>query len=307
MRARTEHDQLLTQYLLGNLPEDEQLRVEQQFFSDDQVFDELLAVEDELVYEYALGHLAPGEQERFAQRFLTSAAGERRVAIARGVVERLATQPAAFCPTTVRSTADTTTVWQPGLAWAATVLLAIGLGLLGSYTIGVRRQLADARAELDRQMSASHAGDARARAEIERERAARAELERRLAERTSPAAPSASSSTVLSLVIAPGLLRDAPTRRVELTSTAAGLQLQLTLPRDADYSSFNVTLRTAEGREVWRRSGLRPSSTDTGRALVVTVPAASLIPADYELSLQGTTGSATEDVAEYYFTVVRAR
>ena len=70
MKDEADNEKLLTRYLLGRLPEEQQLQVEGEFLSDDQRYNRLLALEDELFYDYAQNKLAPDEREQFEKRFL---------------------------------------------------------------------------------------------------------------------------------------------------------------------------------------------------------------------------------------------
>src|ERR1051325_4190989 len=83
-------EQLMVQYLLGELPEAEQLRLEEQYFTDDEAYQQLLALEDELRYDYAQGALAPLQRERFEKRFLTFPAERQRVELAGAIMHKVA-------------------------------------------------------------------------------------------------------------------------------------------------------------------------------------------------------------------------
>jgi CHAT domain-containing protein len=67
----------LTQYLLGEMPDEEKQQLEEKYFSDDALYDELLAAERDLIDRYVQKELSEVRQERFEQYFL-SAPGRRR-------------------------------------------------------------------------------------------------------------------------------------------------------------------------------------------------------------------------------------
>lgn len=67
----------MVNYLLGELPEEEQLRLEERFFTDDEYYQQLLALEDELLYDYAAGGLSSEQRVKFEQRFLSSPQARR--------------------------------------------------------------------------------------------------------------------------------------------------------------------------------------------------------------------------------------
>src|SRR5260370_34758164 len=87
MVERTEDERRILRYLLGDLPEAEQIEVEQRFFSDDRYFEQLLALEDELTYDYLRGDLSRDERVKFERRFLPLADGRKSTAFAEALLE----------------------------------------------------------------------------------------------------------------------------------------------------------------------------------------------------------------------------
>jgi Sec-independent protein translocase protein TatA len=69
-------------YLLGELPEDDLVRLEELLFADDAYYEQLLIVEDELRYDYAQGLLDPERRERFEKRLAASPDGRQTLAFA---------------------------------------------------------------------------------------------------------------------------------------------------------------------------------------------------------------------------------
>lgn len=63
-------------YLLGSIPADVSATLEEQLLTDDDFFELLQAEEDELIDQYLTGELSPAERQQFEQIFL--AAPERR-------------------------------------------------------------------------------------------------------------------------------------------------------------------------------------------------------------------------------------
>jgi hypothetical protein len=69
-------------YLLGELPEEEAQRLEEEYFADDARFGELLAAEDDLIEQYLREGLDSADRARFESRFLATARGRQKVALA---------------------------------------------------------------------------------------------------------------------------------------------------------------------------------------------------------------------------------
>lgn len=73
------HDQAtIRQYLLGQLTDLEQQKVEERLLTEDDLFEELEVSKDELVEEYLAGQLSRNEHEWFEQNLLTSPEGKQR-------------------------------------------------------------------------------------------------------------------------------------------------------------------------------------------------------------------------------------
>src|SRR5215471_7026314 len=89
MKDESDNEKLLTRYLLGNLPEEQRLQIEGEFFSDDQHYERLLALENELFYDYAQNKLSPGEREQFEKRFLSSERNRKRAMIASALAHKM--------------------------------------------------------------------------------------------------------------------------------------------------------------------------------------------------------------------------
>jgi CHAT domain-containing protein/cytochrome c-type biogenesis protein CcmH/NrfG len=122
----------LTQYLLGEMPEEEKQQLEEKYFSDDELYDELLAAERDLIDRYVQKELSRAEQERFEQYFLSAPGRRRKLRFAISLHEYVP-EPAA------KKTEEKIKVYKP--AWwkflltpsyvsiTALVIIAVGLSL----------------------------------------------------------------------------------------------------------------------------------------------------------------------------------
>lgn len=71
--------EFVVQYLLGELPDDEQSRYEEAYLTDDAVFAQLLAIEQELIDRYVCGALPASQRAHFESYFLRSRHRQQRV------------------------------------------------------------------------------------------------------------------------------------------------------------------------------------------------------------------------------------
>jgi anti-sigma factor RsiW len=328
---KTDNENLLTQYLLGELPEDEKLRLEEEFFTADEAFQQLLALEDELRYDYARGGLTAAQRHQFEQRFLSQPGAAQRVALAQAVLETVAEANLPIVPEGITTPEEKPSLFQSlaaffrlqssglqvGLA-AASLLLLLGGSWLLYQTVRLRsqvEQLEVARAEQEQQriQQERQAADERTRgdqlnSQLEAERRQRAELEQELAKQKAQSAresanQSSASATLLSFLLTPGLSRDIDsTKRLLIPSNTTQLRLQLRLKRPGAYPSYQAVLQTLDGAELWQRNLARSA----GQAVSVTLPAKLVPPGDYVLVLKGKAAdSSWEEVDEYHFNTAR--
>lgn len=270
------HVEAMRQYLLGTLGEDERQRLEREFLRDDEAFEELRALENELLYDYAQGGLSPDDRRHFEERYLGLPEGRQKLAQARALLAKIA--PAAKPARPV----------FPFLAAAAALAVGLAVGWLalkGSPPDDTARRSIPAPSRLP-PTSAS--------------------LSRPAASPPSSTRPptAGSSAAVFALALAPGLTRGADQpRRIALPPEATVVRLQLDVPKASRSPHYRAALRTAEGESIWTGSGPWPGAS--GRVLVLEIPARALKEADYELTLAAEGTRGVEEIAEYYFGILR--
>ncbi len=306
MRSEPIDETLLVKYLLGDLSEEEQVRIEDRAFAGEEYRTALEAAEADLIDAYVRGELSAAERRGFEQRFLSSPQRCRKVAFARDLAivtaEAKATELASLKPLSAwHAIVQLARGWDPALRFAigmAALILVVGTSVLAFQYATMRSQVA--ALENERR-------DLQTRAE---------ELQRQLGEEQArarnPAAqvqqqqtPGGPAPLVASLVLLPGLSR-AESRREQLvlnpSAQIAHIEIQLE-PRD-DYPRFRAELRTFGGEEVLIRGNLPRRSTASGSTVSFDVPASALPSGQYELALKGILNDqSVQDIGFYYFTV----
>lgn len=328
MEPKPLDNQSLTRYLLGDLPEGERQEIEARFFADDEVFEELDALEAELRYDYAQGALSARDRKLFEARFVTNGEERRQAALAKAVLEKVeelktarAVKPAAVVEEKLswwRSLLAVLALNRPAISMAfgaVALVLMFGSAWLFYQTVRLRedvRTLQAAREAQERESREQTAELQDRNKELEQqlgeEQDRNKELEQQMANQppqTIPQTPGQQiASTIASFLLLPGLSRDATAgaKRLTIAQDVKTVRLQLKVGAANDYRNFRATLKTVEGRQLWSRGGLRASGT----TVVVSVPASVLTAGDYELTIAGQTESSTfEDVDDFYFTVVK--
>jgi hypothetical protein len=85
--GESEDTRLLVRYLLDELSEGEQERVEERYASDETFYSKLLATEDELIDSYVLGDISNDDRARFEQVYLSNPHRRKKVESNRALLE----------------------------------------------------------------------------------------------------------------------------------------------------------------------------------------------------------------------------
>jgi hypothetical protein len=326
LTATPYNEELIVQYLLGELPEKQQVEIEDLAFQDELYLQNILAVENDLIDEYVRGEIPPNKRQRFESHFLASAERRSKVAFARAlsiaaeseapevIRPRWTPTPGARQNPFVTFFRSLTPVAAFSLATAALVLI-FGATWLMRDGIRLRAQVTQLRAEresqeaqrrqLEEQMARerSRSEELAARLEREREEAAARALPREGLVSVAPASP----STIVALTLLPGLSRGSSNLpRLTINPEVRIVRLQVGIDPQDDYQYFRAELRTQDGKRILSQANLSARTTRMGRMLGLNLPAKTLEAGRFELSLKGTsTTGTTEDVGYYYFEVLK--
>jgi hypothetical protein len=337
------NDELKVRYLLGGLSTEERAGLEDAYFGNDELFEQLLAVEDELVDAYVRGELSADERESFESRFLTTPRLREKVGFARELMRSVARERV---PEATRSAVHEKgkSWWHPLFATAfarrpvlgfslAAILLVL---LLGGVWLAVER---GTRREGGVETEALRAARQREQ-DAARQRASSNPANENISPQTvnastpeeahatpdrppgeehasrlpsgnkEPAPPTQRSGpAVLSLALSPGLVRGngepVSSNHLGISHETKVVALRVSVEAEESYKSYSATVETIEGRNVWRRGALKARESVTGsKILTVFIPASALKTGGYILRVSGASGaSAPEGVGVYYFSV----
>jgi len=150
MNRHSSDETLLVRYLLGDLPDEDQVRVEARAFADREYFRLIEAVEADLVDAYVRGELSGSERRHFENRFLASAERREKIEFAKALTRLVAdsnataavSSPAGVVtqPTWRELLAASVRSWTPTFryAFAATAAAAV-VAALAWQTIATTR------------------------------------------------------------------------------------------------------------------------------------------------------------------------
>jgi hypothetical protein len=298
-------DSRLRQYLLDALDERDRRAIEEQYFSDDEAFEDVLAAEDELIDDYVTGRLSDAERERFDEAFLTTDRRRNRVAFARGFRQvvtraRVDNVSAEAAVGEQQGSIAALAAWFRAITAQQWATAAVTLVLVVSAA-----WLALDRARLQQHIAATQAAN---RDLTDRTEALQRQLEgeRRRVESLVPERGRADGPLVASFLLTPRLVRGgADTNVVRVTSATALVRLQLELEA-ATHPRYRPVLETVGGEQVWSQAAV-PANVPSGTPIVtIELPASLLANRDYVLTLHGEDPAGKrEEVAAYAFRVAR--
>lgn len=304
----------MRRYLLGLLPEPEQVALEERFFEDGEILNEMRAVERDLVDAYVRGQLAPDEKSVFESHYLSVHRHAERVAFARDLL-RLADAEPDLTPQT-GSTESREPFWRkwlslfqtPRFAMSATLamiaILVVSGPLLFRERARWRQELAKSQAEqaaqkeklsaLEQEIAKGRANAAQLAAELER-------LRQQSARPTEPASP----ATIFSFLLLTTTRDQVEQQTLRLAPNATQVRLQMKI-RAGWYKSYRVRIDPVDGGKTFESAAVTARSAGITTTLSVLVPARNLPPGDYNLELSGIDANGgAESIENYSFRVSR--
>lgn len=317
------------QYLLGTLSPEEKSRFEEKYFDDDKLFEEIEIVEDELIDAYVRDELSPSDRERFKEVLSASPRLTSRVDFARILVKTTSSEQAATVEAAIPTRKDIVpegeSFWRrlftrpPAphrLGWAMAacmLLLLLGGGMLLVEWMRLRaesRRLVVERSKLEQQEKAfaNELNDRNSEitARLEDALAENDRLLKQLESSQKETPESKPKNLSVAFFIAPGGFRGGGgENRVTISSKIPEVRLNLGL-ESSDYSSYNATVQTVDGKTVWSRNRLRAQPGRSGKVVELKVPSSQLPNGTYIAELTGlSTSGVLEPVMKYSFRVVR--
>ena len=312
-------EQTIQRYLLGELTESEQTALEQEYFNDQQLFEQIVEVENELVDKYARGLLSSATHGRFKKYYLDHAQRQERARFAEALQATLdqakVVEVAASTSTETFMERLSAALRGPRLAWAfsiAVLLIAVLAGWFFIETRRLRQELARtesdrvAREERERGLQQQIANEQQ-RTEKLSEELERLQMQQGLASPL-PSPEDKLASTFATLILKIGGTRSAdggPPAQLRIPAGTAQVRLQLNL-RENNYSRYQAVLQSAGGNTIFTSRQMSAVNKKTGANLALVVPARMFTSGDYILTLRGVSKTGeVEDVSKSLFRVER--
>jgi len=306
MKNGPREETVVVRYLLGDLPEEALIQVEDRAFTDPEYLRLIEAVEADLIDDYVRNQLPPDERRQFESRFLASVERRKKLEFAQAWSHVADEAKTATQGSRAADRQEARRSWRemfaflrgpaPAFAMAAVAVLLVGVAVWQAVQSSKLRSRVG---ELEAERSTQQQREQTLKNNLDAERARADELSSQL-QHGSPA-------MVATLTLLPGSLRDAsvsPEIRVAPTAQIARVEIQLE-PKDK-YPQYRAELRTKRGDEVLTRNNLREQRGSAGRSVVVEIPSSAVAAGEYELTLKGgSAGNQFEDLGYYRFSVRR--
>ena len=303
---------VVIRYLLGDLPEEAQVSLEDRAFSDPEFMRVIEAVETDLIDSYVRDEMRPQEKRQFEGRFLSSPERRKKIEFARALVK-------VSSDSRKLSLAVESAEPMLRLSWRATLseflrgrrpafqfaMSAVALALLcfASWEAVQSARLHRLNNELQSQRILQQQRENSLQQDVEKEKARADELLAQVQQLTNQGSH---ASLVASLVLVPGTLRSEGTaQELALTRGAQLARIQIQLEDRDHYPQFRAELQTKRGEPLLTRNNLREQRSSAGRVVVLEVPTSILEPGQYELALKGLNRGQAKDIGFYEFSITK--
>jgi len=311
----------ITAYFLGELPDGESRRLEEESLRNEELFDQLHATEETLIDAYVRGEMTLERKTLFERNYLNTQRRRATVELASALLQKYQTEDT----NSARATAvpPSSERWRTALvansvAWtlalAAVIVLVIAAGLWTMW-----------RKENASSLQAKGPSATPAPQETTLTTAASPTETVSQGQSVSPAptpattvspslprspkhapADSAQTSPVFAtFTLLPGSLRseNATGQILNLSSAVTVLRLQLVL-KENHFASYRAELQTPEGATVLKQQRLKSTASGSQFAVVLDIPTRILESRHYVLVLYSAEKSKTDEpAAEYAFKV----
>jgi len=297
MEFSKKNKRAVTRYLLGVGDEEEQTAMEEKYLSDQEFFEQVVAVEKELLDNYARNRLSSRERELFERHYLAHPKRRARAMTA----SALATTLDRLQPVDVEAE---TSPWLRNLfagfrgrrlafgMTVAAILFAAGEAWFFLETRQLRSELTQSRVARTRAEQREKELQGLLAEQQGRNERLSSDLEKLSAAQQKPAPRSA--PTFVSLLLTAGLVRDggqAETSRLVIPAGIEQVRLRLKI-KEGGYPRYRVSIQTADGRILRTLPNLRPNAANV---FTIALPSRLLTSGEYALALSGINENGESD------------
>ena len=293
---------LIQRYLLGQVSAEERAELENQYFGDDDLFEELVAAESDMIDAYVSGKLGSAERKQFESYILSTPDRLERVEFAKSLLKYQFARKISPAGTT-----ETRRRWEDFLV-SPTVGIRLALGIVLLVVLAGASWLAIANRKLVHQLEAARATQADSQRQAQELRQKVADLQRQAGQNQEIAGLPAPGSAILSVMLESNLVRGPHQQKSTLHLSSDISEVRFALQAgQVNFSAYTAVVETVEGSQVWRGSGLASRPAGSGaKVVIVKLPAGVLKRDDYVLRLFGSTSAGrVDEIGTYSFRIVK--
>jgi hypothetical protein len=291
---------MMIRYLFGELSPNDRSTLEERYFADDELFDELVCIENELVDSYVHGTLSRGERRRFETYLAVTPERREKVRFAKclanemdGAINALA--PSADRPKFTVFDAVFAFIRSRGLLLAVSVAAFIAAGLaVWVLKRGPRREPTPDQARVhptdDKETHVWPLADS-----LPRPSSPPTTVHSQTPE-VLPSPQSQTASLALKHTLNRGMGEDT---LLLITPQLSKISVRITLERDP-YAFYTVELETVEGDRVWQGQHVKSHLSPDGIILSIALQPKLLRTGDYIVRVLGTVNRNQEGEVEAY-------
>jgi hypothetical protein len=315
-RQQRVDDDTLKGYLFGELPPEETERLDELTVADDDFAARLDTVESDLVDSYVRGKLSGDTLEKFQNIYLSSSRRRERVAFAESLASfenrRALNRPAPAKPAH--------SSWLglfafPRLALAGGLAMLLAISFLFVDNLHLRDNMSQAAADraalqqrerdLEAQLNAEHASNAKTASELDQVRKSLAQQESNSAAAHFASRLSSLPVSVTSFILAPQMRGGAQVPNLVLPSGTSRADFRLDLETN-DFPHYRVTFKSLKAdTSLWHSGDLAAVTKGEKSALSMSIPARLLTRGMYQFEVTGIPPAGeAEFVSSYVFRVV---
>ena len=303
MREQVLDDVVARRFLLGELPEEEQWRIEELAFEDPDTFSFLESAEDDLVDDFIRNELSADERQRFENHFLKLVPDRRKYVetsrlMVQGFDKRLSEEPPRPKPFSFLTWFKDQNAWlQFSLTAATLALLVIAVWLYlrtrqepsPTHQAGQNPPVATPTPEL--KISPTET-PIQSPVHVENKSTPPPERE----------TPRTGSAYAL---LQPGLVRSGGPQQLQLPSDSPHVGVDLLVTR-VRHETYEAILQTEDGTTLRRWSDLKPQRSGRLRVLRIEVPVDLLKPQHfYHIVLNGISQGEAQEIDQYPFEPIK--
>jgi hypothetical protein len=276
-------EQVARSFLLGDVDTSERQRIESLFLTDPEIRQTILLVEDDLFEDYLEGTLSSDDAEKFRAQYASAPLGRRKLRIAQSLRAHASERSQKVsAPASVLEKLRLAMLGRPFYLRFALVTLGIVV-MISAVWMGLRiRRTA-------------------------RDNSQQVAIERQLADLNSAASLNTKPPQMLSLTVAPILVRSVQSSsELTLQPSSQVIELQLLWTQKEEYSSYQAELGKVGSRKALKLPPLQLAKGPDGRLVRLRLPSGLFEVGLYRITLRGIGGDgAPETTEEYDFQIKR--